>query len=285
MQHSIKQDANDRAQDVRAKLTFIVPQPEKPYFESAALTGGEPRIFFATQQLEVTVHDMRATDHELSLEREGFILCEHATAVDDLYDDVAVNTTYETELVALLKDKTGADSAAVFDYTRRSDSASGAANPDGARGPADRVHVDYTVDSGPKRARDALGDETFDRVIGKGGRIVQVNVWRPISGPVQRTPLALGDAASIGVDELVATEQRFPNRVGEIYYIAPGAKQRWYWAPQMRRDEVILIKGWDSLDDGRARFTPHGAFALPDQTDALPPRESIEARSYVLFES
>ena len=29
-------------------------------------------------------------------------------------------------------------------------------------------------------------------------------------------------------------------------------------------DEVLLIKGWDSLDDGRARFTPHGAFEQPD---------------------
>src|SRR3546814_1160487 len=31
----------------------------------------------------------------------------------------------------------------------------------------------------------------------------------------------------------------------------------WYYAPAMARDEVLLIKGWDSLDDGRARFTPH----------------------------
>jgi hypothetical protein len=51
----------------------------------------------------------------------------------------------------------------------------------------------------------------------------------------------------------------------------------------MERDEVILIKGWDSLDDGRARFTPHGAFDLPDSSQ-LPPRESIEARTYLVFE-
>ena len=27
----------------------------------------------------------------------------------------------------------------------------------------------------------------------------------------------------------------------------------------MTVDEVVLIKGWDSLEDGRTRFTPHGA--------------------------
>ena len=43
----------------------------------------------------------------------------------------------------------------------------------------------------------------------------------------------------------------------------------------MERDEVILIKGWDSVHDGRAVFTPHGAFALPGQDSSVPPRESI----------
>ena len=89
---------------------------------------------------------------------------------------------------------------------------------------------------------------------------------------------------SIGSNELVTTEQRFPNRTGEIYQIAHAESQRWYWAPEMERDEVILIKGWDSLDDGRARFTPHGAFTLPDSSQ-MPPRESIEARTYLVFES
>ncbi len=52
----------------------------------------------------------------------------------------------------------------------------------------------------------------------------------------------------------------------------------------MARDEVLLIKGWDSLDDGRARFTPHGAFELPDQDPSAPARESIEIRTYLIFE-
>ncbi|MCG8544228.1 MAG: methyltransferase, partial [Alphaproteobacteria bacterium] len=48
--------------------------------------------------------------------------------------------------------------------------------------------------------------------------------------------------------------------------------------------EVLLIKGWDSLDDGRARFTPHGAFVAPDTRDDAPPRESIEVRTLVIIE-
>ena len=272
------------AYDIRAALTFIVPQATKPRFESSALTGGEPRVHFRTEDRHVDVHDMRHIADMLSLDREGFLLVRHETAVDDLYDDEAITGVYDKELAALLTEVTGADRVAVFDHTRRSDGAGGAANPDGFRGPASRVHVDYTVDSGPKRAADALGREEVDRVLSAGGRIVQVNVWRPIRGPVMRTPIALADAGSVHPNELIATDQVFPDRVGEIYQLAHGPEQRWYWAPRMQRDEVLLIKGWDSLDDGRARFTPHGAFRLEDQDPDAPPRESIEVRTYLVFE-
>jgi len=52
----------------------------------------------------------------------------------------------------------------------------------------------------------------------------------------------------------------------------------------MTNDEVLLIKGWDSLDDGRARFTPHGAFHLSDTHEDAPARESIEVRTLVVIE-
>jgi hypothetical protein len=271
------------ANDVQTSLRFIIPQDTKPYYESAALTGGEPQLHFATRHCQVTVRDMRPLTSQLSLDRHGFELHTSPTQVEDLYDDKALETAYAAELKALLREKLQADDVAVFDFTRRSDDDTGAANPDGNRGPADRVHVDYTVDSGPKRAADAMGQELVDATLASGGRIVQVNVWRPISGPVLRTPLALADAGSIAPSDLIPTDQRFPDRTGEIYHLSHVPEQRWYWAPLMSRDEVLLIKGWDSLDDGRARFTPHGAFELPDHSEALPPRESIEVRTYVIY--
>ena len=270
--------------EVRAPLTFIVPQDSKPYFQSSALTGGQPKVFFETEDRTVTIRDMRPLADGLSLDRQGFELRHHETAVDDLYDDAAIEDVYEPEIEALLKAATGADRVVIFDHTRRSDAVRGAANPDGSRGPASRVHVDYTVASGPVRAADVLGDGAVARILDAGGRIVQINVWRPITGPVQRTPLALADAASVKTAELVATDQVFPDRVGEIYQLAHGAEQRWYWAPRMERDEVLLIKSWDSLDDGRARFTPHGAFPLSDQSPDAPVRESIETRTYLVFD-
>ena len=97
-----------------------------------------------------------------------------------------------------------------------------------------------------------------------------------------RSPLALADAASIAPDDLLATDQIFPSRVGEIYHLAYEPNQRWFYAPEMTRDEVLLIKSWDSLEGGPSRFTPHTAFELPDTPAAAAPRESIETRTLVI---
>jgi hypothetical protein len=276
--------ADRTSADVRAALTFITPTDTKPVFESSALTGGAPLVRFDTERHDVLIEDMRPLAAALSLEREGFELLRHETAVRDLYDDDEIERVYYPEIEALLRALTGASRVVVFDATRRSDGGAGAQNRDGLRGPASRVHVDYTEKSGPQRLKDLLGEEEAARLAASGARIVQINVWRPIRGPVERSPLALADASSVRQKDLIATDQVFPDRVGEIYHLAHHPAQRWYYAPRMTPDEVLLIKGFDSLADGRARFTPHGAFELPDTPADAPPRESIEVRTLVVIE-
>lgn len=275
-------EASTTAENVKAPLTFIRPQDTKPVFHSSAMTGGEARIFFEVEAHTVPIADMRGTTP--TLDREGFELLNEPTAVDDLYDDAAIEGAYAREIEALLKRRLGAGKVVVFDVTRRSDSGAGARNPDGQRGPAARVHVDYTVGSGPQRAKDVLGEDEVDRLLAAGARILQINVWRPIRGPVERSPLALADASSVRAENLVATDQIFPNRVGEIYNVSYDPSQRWYYASHMTRDEVLLIKGWDSKANGKGCFTPHGAFPLPNMRADAPARESIEVRTFVVID-
>jgi hypothetical protein len=114
-------------------------------------------------------------------------------------------------------------------------------------------------------------------------RFAEINVWRPITGPVQQWPLALCDSRTIAPEDLVATEQRYRDRNGEIYSITYNPAHRWSYFPQMRRDEAVMIKGYDSAADGRARFTAHTAFADPTSPPDAPARESIEVRALVFF--
>jgi len=109
------------------------------------------------------------------------------------------------------------------------------------------------------------------------------NVWRPIRGPVQSIPLAVCDARSVRADELVATDLDYGDRTGEIYQVTFNPEHRWYYFPHMEAEEALVFKCYDSMDDGRARFTPHTAFDDPRTPPDAPDRESIELRCLSFF--
>jgi hypothetical protein len=268
-------------ESVRATLKFISPQATKPYFESAALAGGEGRFHFDVEGHEVVVQDLRAAALAPSLSQNGFEHIPHTTSVSNLYDDDAVSATYIPEIESVVAQALGATRVVAFDVTRRSDASDGANNRDGKRKPAGRIHVDYTVASGPKRAGDVLGRNFVDSHLASGGAIVPVNVWRPIKGPVLRSPLAVADAASIGQASLIPTKQVFPDRIGEIYHLRHAPAQRWFYVPRMMPDEILLLKGWDSRSEV-ASFAPHSAFSLPDEPAAAT-RESTEVRTFAVI--
>ena len=278
----MNKDPGAMENNVCAPLTFIQPADKKPLFHSSALTGGEPKIFFDLEERIVPINDMRSVAQNLSLDREGFELHHHHSEAGDLHDDASLDSRYFPEMEAYLRRYFGATRVVIFDATRRSDNTSGAKNRDGPRIPAWRVHVDYTRKSGPQRVREILGAAEATRLEISGTHIFQINIWRPIHGPVARSPLALADASSVRQEELIETDQIFPDRIGEIYHLAHAPTQRWYYVPAMTDDEILLIKGWDSRNDGRARFTPHGAFTLPDTPANARSRESIELRALVI---
>ncbi|HEV8712658.1 MAG TPA: CmcJ/NvfI family oxidoreductase, partial [Candidatus Binatia bacterium] len=60
-------------------------------------------------------------------------------------------------------------------------------------------------------------------------------------------------------------------------------RHRWYYFPHMRSNEALLLKGYDSLTDGRTRFTAHTAFDDPTASPQAAARESIEIRTLVFF--
>lgn len=265
-----------------APLRFIIPQAEKPFFRSAAIAGGTEEFFFETEEQMVAIANLRPIADQVTLDKEGFALLTAPSTIVDFHDDVEVERRYFDEIRDLLARELGAEEVMIFDATRRSDAQRGASNRDGSRKPASMIHVDYTETSGPGRLAGIIGEERLDSLLKAGKRIVQVNVWRSIAGVVRRSPLALADASSIAAHDLHATEQIFPDRVGEIYHLSHNPSQRWYYAPEMTQDEVLLIKGWDS-DGDRARFTPHTAFDLPNTAPDAPARESLEVRTYAII--
>ena len=231
------------------------------------------------QEYKVTIHDGRVIAKELSLDREGFIFVQHNTKMRDFYDETEVRAVYYPEIEQLVKETSGAKRILVFDHTLRSaDSAMREAKQ--ISGPVRNAHNDYTEWSGPQRVRDLLPDEA-DELLKR--RFAVVQVWRPIRHPVEREPLAIADARSIGTKELFPSSRVYPDRVGEVYHCAYNPEHRWYYFPKMQRDEAIVFKTFDSATDGRARWTAHSAFDDPTSRPDAPPRESIEMRTLAFF--
>src|SRR5260370_16998710 len=153
----------------------------------------------------------------------------------------------------------------------------------GEKGGRERVkfaHNDYTIKSGPQRVRDLVPDEA-DRVLGQ--RFALINLWRPIRGPVEESPLAVCDAHSIAQRDFVPTDLKYRDRTGEVYSLAFNPNHRWFYFPQMQTNEALLLKCYDSMEDGRPRFSAHSAFDDPTSPPNAAPRESIEAQTLVFF--
>jgi hypothetical protein len=229
----------------------------------------------------MAIQNGRLIAGRLSLDEEGFVFVEHKTRVRDFFDAEELQSVYYPEVERLIKEASGASRVVVFDHTLRSGE-EGEREAKLIREPVLSAHNDYTEWSGPNRVREFLPDEA-EHLLARRFAIVQV--WRAINQPIQANPLALADAKSIAMDDLLVAERRYPHRVGQTYRLKHNANHRWVYFPEMRRDEALVFKVYDSEKDGRARFTPHTSFDDPTSPPNARPRQSIEARAFAFFTS
>lgn len=265
---------------VEASVTYLVDTGVKPvtYVNMPEEEKKNPGGTYETHTH--TVHDARVIADELDLDREGFALVPQETAVTDFYDADQLENIYKPELERLLKEVTGARRVVVFDLTLRAEDEE-IRNARGVRSPVRRVHNDYTERSAPKRVRDLLPPEEAEDLLTR--RFAIVNVWRPLFGPLDNKPLALLDARSIAPEDLIATERRAKDRIGEVQHVTYNPDHIWYYFPRQERNETVLIKCYDSATDGRSRFAAHTAIDNANEPPGARPRESIEARTFVFF--
>jgi hypothetical protein len=264
---------------VTAELNYLAPTSGKPRTYAFDPPPGEPKTTALPEPHQVPIFDARLITGSISLDREGFALVRHPTAVRNFLDDREVTTVYYPAAEAFIRATLKADRVLIFDHTVRK-RVEGAPDIRGAgpRQPATRVHVDQTEASGPNRVREHLPDEAEELL---KGRVQVINLWRPIRGPLRDAPLAMCDGQTVVHDDLVASDLIYPNRRGETYSVKYNPNHRWFYFPEMTADEALLLKCYDSAADGRTRFGPHTAFIDPTAPADAPPRESIELRALV----
>jgi hypothetical protein len=275
---------------VRADVNYVRNPPPKGAGPLTFVTEAEARSTMQTRPgRPMWIHDARG-EHP-SLDREGFVLVEHVSAVadfDQIEEDPDVDRFYIDEMSGLLAEVAGADRVVMLGggKKRYGESATGKlASLKNAR-PARYPHGDVTDVSGPEQAAGVAalvpGLELEDF-----GRWALFNMWRSTTPPPQDHPLAVCDARTIGPDDgvpvVAVTEIR---GLGELAFETTGYRHnpqhRWCYFRDMTPGEVLVFKTHDS-DPGRAHRVAHTAFTDPTCPPGTPTRASVEMRALALF--
>ena len=266
-------------QQVIIRIPYTVDNGEKLINESFGPNNIRRRNLGTQELKQMPVENGRLVRDRLSLDEQGFIFIEHKTRVMDFFDADQLRSIYYPEVEQLIKKVSGASRVVIFDHTLRSgDEEEREAKL--VREPVLSAHNDYTEWSGPQRVRDILPDEAEELL---SHRFAIIQVWRAINQPIQKNPLALAAANSVRLDDFLLSERRYPDRVGQTYRLKYNPDHKWFYFPEMRRDEALVFKVYDSEKDGRARFTPHTSFEDADAPSNAPARQSIEVRAFAFF--
>lgn len=272
-----------RPPSVEATVEYLGAMTARPRFHLADETLDRNVI----EHVTVEVTNGRPRQSEWTLDCHGFALVPHRTSLVDFRDPEAIRSLYRPELESIVREVTGASrviiaQGGVVRLARRS--------PDfGAAGttyPAKQVHSDYTRVSGPAMARSLLSPDEAPEWLAR--RYAIYSLWRAFSPPPQDVPLALCEATSVAPEDAVLADVviGLPPRqiVFEGCNFRRNPHHRWIYFRDMHRDELLLIKAYDS-DGDRAWRVPHTGFVDPSAPSDAPPRQSVDIRAVAFFDS
>ena len=197
----------------------------------------------------------------------------------------------------LVKKGTGCAKVVVFDHTLRVSSVT-KLNSLGEKGQAAgavaRVHTDYTANSAPRRVLDLANKGSYtgtkmdpaevEALMQK--RFTFINIWRSTKHErCVRKPMTFCDTRSVSEEDFQYYKMKYPDRIGEIHslYSDSADKHKWYYYPQMLREEAVIFKCYDKKEDG-PRFCFHTAFDHPNTPEDAGDRVSLECRAIAFFD-
>jgi len=290
----------DNARSVKAEISYLAPGS---IINRRFVAPGAEVNTGRYQPHTVDIRDGRGMESEFSLDRQGFVLARHRSAVVDFLDNEAVDAVYPGEVHDLVKHLTGADLVAgrgwmirtSGDLVKRRRKVVGYTHRGGVQPPASEAHVDFSPGRAEIMARQIFAESFPEHRSYK--RFIASSLWRAFSPGPQDWPLALCDGSSVAEDEGTTNAlfivDEIPDRdtmlgdiadeddaiTAAIFRYSPN--HRWWYFSNMNRDEVILLKFHDS-DSSSVMRVPHTAFHDRSLAGARV-RESIEFRTFAFF--
>jgi len=289
---------------VSATLNYSVQSPNVPPDEKWSIDiNYNAKSNFDVAATISTIYDIRGQEHLTHIDTTGFQAINSPSTVPGDFilnsSDDEVAKRYYPECEALLKKSTGASRVVFFDHTVRRQYPAGTPNTAQTRTPVLRTHSDQTPISAHRRVeRHVQPPHPYKR-------FQIINVWRPLVNSVYDYPLAVCDFNSLDVDvDLVPTTLVYPPPLpaGETYSLKHSPRHVWYHWSEMKVDEVLLLKCYDSANialskvkESRADvleselkevagMAPHTAFLDEEGAKKGIQRQSIEVRALVFYD-
>ncbi|MGW1783990.1 CmcJ/NvfI family oxidoreductase [Streptomyces sp. NPDC002143] len=235
----------------------------------------------------VTLEDARSVNDGLDLDVHGFKLVRHTSSIATTGTLTQLEDVYLDEMASFVKELVGAREVRPqrSGMLVRNSERVQKEKENGILPPARFAHMDYTERSKESFLQLSVED---DGPIAPYDRLAIYQTWRVISPPPQDTLLAVADTRTIAdsdvfVMDSVLGPEEFPSCFFESRLSLPNEAHKWYYFPDMRTDEVLVFKGYDS-DPDRCEDVMHTAFDNPEAPADAPPRESIEARFLAFFD-
>jgi hypothetical protein len=231
---------------VESSVNYLDDMDEMPVFY-AQKTENNLKLSAHTIRIE----DARPFTSAATLEREGFGLFPHPTAVVNFRDTDEVMRVYRPEIEQLITELTGARKVLVTGPVLRFSESSGESGKLLNSRPARFVHVDYSrksFDEFGRRHLEAAGVDDIERWL--SGRYAAWNIWRVLTPPPQDVPLGICSARSTRPGDVVTglaviDPPSGPELKFESSLYRFNTAHRWFYYPDMRPDEALVFKAFD----------------------------------------
>ena len=268
-----------RVRAVEGVVAYTAPMSERARYYA----NDHSRDVLDLERHTVRIEDARTVADAPQLDREGFVLVPHKSAVANFRDGEEVKRIHPGEIEKLLLELTGADKVVVMGsgILRFGESSDLAGKSDNSY-PARFIHIDCSDPTAVSNAERSAPKDAEGKPI-PYVRFCHYNVWRVLSPPPQDIPLTVCDARTLKPEDLIPADAVFdvagaPEWSFEGLVVGYSPDHRWSYFSNMTRDEALVFKTNDS-DPARAHHVPHVAFDDPSCPKGVETRSSIEMRA------
>ncbi|GIC87498.1 uncharacterized protein Aud_003882 [Aspergillus udagawae] len=251
-------------------MRFIEPWSQNkgvPFIRTNAPPGYD-YMNFEWVDCPVQITDARPTKDSFTLDQHGFTYRDDPAGATpeilqllrDNNDAEKIRKVYYSHIEQLVKRETGASRVIIFDHTsrKRRPELGTYENPTGKEQPATMVHCDQSTKGALRR----LQQNVPDHIEVLKNRVMMINIWRPLRGPVEDWPLATMDYRTCDPNLIYPTDllDKADDYRGQTVTFGHADEQRWYYLDHQRPDEVTMIKIWDNQEGVEAK---HGHNDFP----------------------